>query len=193
MLSLFLLDDSLFLFRFQDSVRKQAKKLIEQLVSHHKLQPLILTGDSIENAQMVANELQIDEIYAALKPEEKLAKVAHFSRKKGLAMVGDGINDAPALARATVGIALGKIASAKAISASDVILLNDEIFLLSWLLDKAKATRKIVKENLTLAFLVILLASLPALLGLIPLWLAVILHEGGTILVGLNSLRLIKK
>ncbi|NDD59513.1 MAG: cation-transporting P-type ATPase, partial [Chlamydiae bacterium] len=80
-----------------------------------------------------------------------------------------------------------------AIDASDIVLLKDDLALIGWTYKKAKATMHIVRENLTLALGVILLATTPALLGLIPLWLAVILHEGGTVIVGLNSLRLLKK
>ncbi|HSX11716.1 MAG TPA: HAD-IC family P-type ATPase, partial [Chlamydiales bacterium] len=133
------------------------------------------------------------EVYANLRPEDKLDKVAQLSQTQGLAMVGDGINDAPALARATVGISMGRIGSATAVDASDVVLLNDDLHLLSWLFHKAKKTQRIVKQNLTLSLGVIALATTPALLGLVPLWLAVILHEGGTVLVGLNSLRLLRK
>ena len=87
---------------------------------------------------------------------------------------------------------MGRIGSATAVEASDVVLLNDDIHLLDWLFKHSKKTQRIVKQNLALALCVIGLATIPALLGLVPLWMAVILHEGGTVLVGLNSLRLLR-
>jgi heavy metal translocating P-type ATPase len=181
-----------FLFRFKDQVRKETAELLKQL-KRAKLNPVMLTGDNAANAHAIGKLLGIDQIFANLRPEDKLAKVAELSESGGLAMVGDGINDAPALARATVGISMGRIGSATAVDASDVVLLNDDLHLLSWLFDKSKQTLRIVKQNLTLALGVILLATTPALLGLVPLWAAVLLHEGGTVLVGLNSLRLLRK
>ena len=87
---------------------------------------------------------------------------------------------------------MGKIGSATAVDASDVVLLNDDVHNLTWLFSKAHKTKRVVKQNLILALSVICFATIPALFGLVPLWAAVILHEGGTVLVGLNSLRLIR-
>ncbi len=189
--SLLLIGEHLFYLRFSDELRNDVKETIAKLYQMG-LQPVIMTGDNLPNAQKTAKEIGIREYLAELKPEDKLNLIAKFSEEGGLAMIGDGINDAPALARATVGISLGKIASATAQDASDIILLNDDISLIPWLTQKAKKTMSIVKQNLFLALSIILLVTTPALLGLIPLWLAVLLHEGGTILVGLNSLRLLK-
>ncbi|OGN55256.1 MAG: cadmium-translocating P-type ATPase [Chlamydiae bacterium RIFCSPHIGHO2_12_FULL_44_59] len=179
--------DQTYLFEFSDQVRENMQELIQSL----PLQAIMLTGDHEASAQTVAQAVGIDQVFANLLPEDKLDKVALLS-EQGLAMVGDGINDAPALARATVGISLGRIGSATAVDASDVVLLTDDLHQLTWLFKKSKKTGRIVKENITLALLVILLTTTPALLGYIPLWLAVILHEGGTVLVGLNSLRLLR-
>lgn len=189
--TLLLIGEDLFSFQFVDTVRPGIKKILHSLKT--KMRILMLTGDHIENAHHVAEEVGLDEIYADMRPEDKLKKVEELSKEQGLIMIGDGINDAPALARATVGIALGKIGSATAVHAADVVLLQDDLSLLSWLIDKSHHTLRIIKQNLTLSLGVILLATTPALLGYIPLWLAVILHEGGTVLVGLNSLRLLKQ
>ncbi len=182
-------DGTTYLFRFADAMRKEVPHLIQNL----PLRVVMLTGDNERNAKNVAQQLGIREVYANLRPEDKLNKVAELAETEGLAMVGDGINDAPALARATAGMSLGRIGRATAVDASDVVLLNDDLHLLGWLFQKAKQARRIVKQNLTLALGVILFATTPALLGLVPLWMAVVLHEGGTVLVGLNSLRLLKR
>lgn len=151
----------------------------------------MLTGDRVESARKIAQEIGLDEFYAGLRPEDKLTYVTRLSNELGLAMVGDGINDAPALARATVGISMGKVGSAAAVEAADVILLQDNLEQIDWLMTKARQTQAIVKENLALAVTAMVIASTLALAGIVPLWLAVVLHEGGTVLVGLNALRLL--
>ncbi len=191
LLTFLLIDQTLFVFEFVDAIRTQAIKVVHELKKQN-LDLLMLTGDKQENAEFVAREIGIDQVYADLRPEDKLEKVAALSQQEGMIMVGDGVNDAPALARATVGISLGRVGSATAVDASDVVLLQDDLALLPWLNAKARKTHRIIKQNLALSLSVILLATTPALLGFIPLWLAVILHEGGTVLVGLNSLRLLK-
>ncbi len=192
LVAVLLVSNDLFLFSFQDTLRPHLKKTLEALKSMKKWKLLMLTGDHENNARRIAQEVGIDEFYADLRPENKLDHVSRISSTQGLAMVGDGINDAPALARATVGICMGKVGSGTAIEAADVILLHDNLDRLDWLMRKAKKTQSIVKQNLIIAITAIILAALPALAGLVPLWLAVIMHEGGTVLVGLNALRLLK-
>lgn len=192
LISLLLIGKTVFLLTFTDEIRKEAKQAIE-ILKKKSMHTLMLTGDHLPNAEKVGKLLAIHQIYAELRPEKKLEMVANLSEQAGLAMVGDGVNDAPSLARATVGISMGTVGSTAAIEASDVILLKEDLLLIPWLLQKAKATVSIVRQNLSFALFIILFTAAFALYGFIPLWLAVLLHEGGTILVGLNSLRLLKK
>lgn len=186
-----LLGQGLFLFRFSDTIRPEMSNTLARLHKLGSWRLLMLTGDRVESARKIAQEIGLDEFYAGLRPEDKLTHVTRLSNELGLAMVGDGINDAPALARATVGISMGKVGSAAAVEAADVILLQDNLEQIDWLMTKARQTQAIVKENLALAVTAMVIASTLALTGIVPLWLAVVLHEGGTVLVGLNALRLL--
>ncbi|MCI5052968.1 MAG: cation-translocating P-type ATPase [Simkaniaceae bacterium] len=186
-----LVKESIFIFHFLDEVRPKMAEAIADLKKLN-IELIMLTGDHSDNASYVGEKVGIEKIHSELRPDEKLGIIEKLSEGGHLAMIGDGINDAPALARATVGISMGEVGSATAIEASDIVFLKDDLNSLSWLLCKAKKTTRIVKQNLTLALGVILLATTPALLGVVPLWLAVILHEGGTIVVAINSLRLLK-
>ncbi|CCB85553.1 MULTISPECIES: heavy metal translocating P-type ATPase [Parachlamydia] len=192
LIAVLLIGQDVFLLRFRDTPRDLIKETLQKIKEEWHLLLVMLTGDHQASAKRVADDLGISEYHADLTPEDKLRHVSQLAQSKGLAMIGDGVNDAPALARATVGICMGKVGSTSAIDASDIVLLQDNIEQLNWLIGKAHQTQKIVRQNLTLAGLAIVLASLPALLGFIPLWLAVILHEGGTVLVGLNGLRLMR-
>lgn len=182
---------SAFLFCFKDQLRPKIEDTVHALQAR-QWKVIILTGDSKNNTKQIANHSGITEYYAELTPEDKLHHISKLSQSQRLAMVGDGVNDAPALARAAVGISMGKVGSDTAIEAADIVLLHDNIEKLDWLIGKAIQTQRVVKQNVTLAAAAIILASLPALGGIVPLWLAVILHEGGTILVGLNALRLLR-
>jgi Cd2+/Zn2+-exporting ATPase len=192
LLALMQIDKSFFLLIFQDTPREHIKELLVRLKQKFNMRLLMLTGDHKASADEVAKNLGIDEVFSDLLPHEKLHIVSDIASQEGLVMIGDGINDAPALARATVGISMGKVGAATAIDASSIVLLHDDLDLLDWLIGKAKKTQKVILQNVIVAFGAICFASIPALLGFIPLWIAVILHEGGTVVVGLNSLRLLK-
>uniref|UniRef100_A0A5B6ZEI3 P-type ATPase A domain-containing protein n=1 Tax=Davidia involucrata TaxID=16924 RepID=A0A5B6ZEI3_DAVIN len=179
------------LFHFEDKTRTGAMDVIQTLHDQAKLRVMMLTGDHKSSAWRVANAVGINEVHCSLKPEDKLNHVTSISKDTGggLAMVGDGINDAPALAAATVGIVLAQRASATAIAVADVLLLQDNISGVPYCIAKSRQTTSLVKQNVALALSSIVLASLTSVLGFLPLWLTVLLHEGGTLLVCLNSIR----
>ncbi len=151
-LSFLLIGEELFVISLSDEIRPLAKGCIDALKQRGNLRLVMLSGDRHSNAQRVANLVGIEEVAADLKPEDKLGKVAEFSQKDGLIMIGDGINDAPALARATVGIALGKVGSATAIEAADAVFMNDDLSSLDWLIKKSHQTIAIVRQNLHASF-----------------------------------------
>ncbi|KAJ0983842.1 hypothetical protein J5N97_002198 [Dioscorea zingiberensis] len=179
------------LFHFEDEPRPGVAKVLSTLKDQAKLRLIMLTGDHESSAKRVAKAVGIDEVHYSLKPEDKLNHVKSISRETGggLIMVGDGINDAPALAAATVGIVLARRASATAIAVADVLLLQDSISGVPFCIAKARQTTSLVKQSVALALTCIIVASLPSVLGFLPLWLTVLLHEGGTLLVCLNSIR----
>ncbi|CAA2964775.1 probable cadmium zinc-transporting ATPase HMA1, chloroplastic [Olea europaea subsp. europaea] len=179
------------LFHFEDKPRHGASDVIKALQDNGKLRVMMLTGDHESSAWRVGNAVGIKEVHCSLKPEDKLYHVTSIPRDTGggLIMVGDGINDAPALAAATVGIVLAERASASAIAVADVMLVQDNISGIPFCVAKSRQTTSLVKQNVALALSSIFLASLTSVLGFLPLWLTVLLHEGGTLLVCLNSIR----
>ncbi|BAF20331.1 probable cadmium/zinc-transporting ATPase HMA1, chloroplastic [Oryza sativa Japonica Group] len=184
-------DKKVTLFHFEDEPRSGVCEVISTLRDKAKLRIMMLTGDHESSALRVAKAVCIDEVHCCLKPEDKLNKVKAVSREGGggLIMVGDGINDAPALAAATVGIVLAQRASATAVAVADVLLLQDNICGVPFCIAKARQTTSLVKQSVALALSCIVFAALPSVLGFLPLWLTVLLHEGGTLLVCLNSIR----
>lgn len=178
------------LFHFEDKPRADSVDVVKSL-QEEGVHVMMLTGDHEFSARRVANAVGINEVHCSLKPEDKLFHVTRISRNSGggLIMVGDGINDAPALAAATVGIVLAERASATAIAVADVLLLQDNISGVPFCVAKSRQTTSLIKQNVVLALSSIALASLTSVLGFLPLWLTVLLHEGGTLLVCLNSIR----
>ncbi|RCV40274.1 hypothetical protein SETIT_9G039700v2 [Setaria italica] len=166
-------DKKVTLFHFEDEPRPGVCEVIYTLREKAKLRIMMLTGDHESSAQRVAKAVGIDEVHSSLKPEDKLNKVKAVSRERGggLIMVGDGINDAPALAAATVGMVLAQRTSATAVAVADVLLLQDNICGVPFCIAKARQTASLVKQSVALALTCIVFAALPSVLGFLPLWL----------------------
>ena len=176
-----------------DRPRPEAPQVLTTLKRLGVETTVMLTGDRPRVAAAVAAQVGVDTFRANLLPEDKQRAVqdlvAHFG---AVAMVGDGINDAPALAAATVGIAMGSAGSDVALETADVALMSDHLRQLTFALGLGRATRAIVRQNLALAIGTIIGLSLAALTGYTTMGLAVFLHEGVTLLVALNALRLLR-
>lgn len=176
----------------RDEIRPQAKAAVTRL---HKLGITVamLTGDRSGTAGAIAREAGIDLVYGDLLPQEKVEHVKLLrSGYGGVVMVGDGVNDAPALAAATVGVAMGGAGSGAALEVADVVLMNDGLEHIAETIALARRSRRIVKQNLIFAGSVILLLIASNFIQGIPLPLGVVGHEGSTLLVILNSLRLLR-
>ena len=174
-----------------DKIRDNAAEVIKDL-KDQGVKTIMLTGDNKMAANKVANEIGLDYVYSDLLPEDKLNIVDTIRNKFGdVAMVGDGINDAPALARANIGIAMGAAGSDVAIETADVALMQDDISKLPYLFSLSQKTMNIIKQNISLSIFVKALFVILAILGLITLMMSVGFGDLGlTLLVILNSFRI---
>ena len=173
-----------------DTPKEEAKQVIDYF-KEENIQTMLLTGDSIQTAEAIANELEVDEVRANVLPEEKASTLKEWSRKyPTIAMVGDGINDAPALVNAEVGIAMGK-GTDVAVESSDIVLMNSQLDSLKTLHKVSKLMMTVTKQNLIFSLLIVIILVLLNFLGWSDLTLGVILHEGSTVVVLLHALRLI--
>jgi Cd2+/Zn2+-exporting ATPase len=177
---------------FKDGLKKGAIETLEKLRQQGITSMTMLTGDHPRTAEAIAKEVGLKDFHAALMPGEKLAIIDKLSKDHKVAMVGDGINDAPALTQAYVGIAMGGLGSDIALNAADIVLMNDRIEALPELIALGRRTNRIVLANLIVGGGVIACLTVTSLAGLLPLPIAVVGHEGSTLLVILNGLRLLR-
>jgi Zn2+/Cd2+-exporting ATPase len=174
----------------RDDIRPQAREVIDQL-RDEKLRTIVLTGDRKAAAENLRGKLHLDDVRAGLKPEEKVEAIRELSKCGKVAMVGDGVNDAPSLAAAYIGVAMGARGSDAALEQADVVLMHDKLenFLAAFRL--SQRARKIIRWNLFISLGTVVVLVTFAMLGKIPLTIGVVGHEGSTVVVVMNSLRLL--
>lgn len=181
------------LFALADAVRDEAVVAIRELRALGVRRIVMLTGDNRGTAAAVAAAAGVDDFEAELLPADKVAAIERLLKEHGnVAMVGDGVNDAPALARATVGIAMGAAGSDAAIETADVALMSDDLGKLAWLVRHARQTLAVVRQNIAFSLLVKAAFVVLALAGISSLWMAIAADTGASLLVTLNGLRLLR-
>ncbi len=181
------------LFELADSARLEAAAVIRRLRSLGIRPMVMLSGDRRQPAEQIASRLGLDGVRAELLPEGKIAAIADLRRDHAhVAMVGDGVNDAPALAEATVGVAMGGCGTDVALEAADVVLMADDLSRLPFAVKAARKTRSIILQNVFASMSIVVFLIVLGSLGITNLATAVVLHEGSTVLVVLNALRLLR-
>ena len=183
-------DEVCMIFGAADMPRPNSFQVIADLKTKG-MHTIMLTGDSSTVAAEIARQVGVDEVRAGLLPEEKVSAVAELKEKhQTVAMVGDGVNDAPALAQADVGIAMGGAGSAQAMETADVVLMGDDLTQLPFIVWLSRKTNRIVTANIALALVVKAATFALAVAGLATLWMAIVADVGATLVVILNGLRL---
>jgi Cd2+/Zn2+-exporting ATPase len=176
-----------------DTVRPEAASVIRRLHEIGVERTLILTGDNERSAQAIAWQLGVSDVRADLLPAEKLTVIEDLKREYGgVVMVGDGVNDAPALARASIGVAMGAAGSDVALETADVVLMADDLEKLPYVIELSCKTRRVIRQNLTFALGVISVLVIGTIFGITTLSIGVVGHEGSTIVVVMNGLRLLR-
>ncbi len=175
-----------------DDIRESSKNVIKSL-NKLGLKNIMLSGDNEKTAKFIAGKLGINDYKAELLPEDKLAVIKEYQSKHGkTAMVGDGINDAPALAASDIGIAMGGAGTDTAFETADIILMADGLDKLPYTINLSRKTLQIIKQNITFAVVVKLAAVVLVFPGILNLWLAIMADTGAALAVILNSMRLLK-
>lgn len=180
----------------KDEIKKDSASGIRMLKESGVKKIVMLTGDRKENAEAVSEKLKIQHVYAELLPHEKVDKLEELynekNHKEKLVFVGDGINDAPVLARADIGIAMGAVGSDAAIEAADIVIMNDEPSKIASVIKIAQKTKKIVMQNIYFTLSVKLLVLFLSAFGIASMWLAVFADVGVALIAVFNSMRILK-
>jgi Cd2+/Zn2+-exporting ATPase len=180
------------LIALADTLRTEAAPTMKALKQSGVAHTIMLTGDNERSASAIASEIGLTEFRADLMPEDKLTVIRDLVKEYGqVAMIGDGVNDAPALANATVGIAMGGAGTDVALETADVALMGDDLSKLPFAVGLGRATRAIIIQNLFISLGVIALLIITSLTGIVSIGIAIIFHEGSTLVVVANALRLL--
>lgn len=176
-----------------DGIKEGVENTLKEL-SKKSIETYMFTGDSKENALSISEKLNIDKVYYELLPTEKYEKLEELLNDKDIvAFIGDGINDAPSLKRADIGISMGSIGSSSAIEASDIVIMDDDISKINKAISISNKVKRIIKENLIFSIGVKILILVLSVIGIANMWQAVFADVGVTIISILNTLRIMKK
>jgi Cd2+/Zn2+-exporting ATPase len=180
------------LIALADTLRHEAAPTMKALKQTGVAHTIMLTGDNTRSASAIAKEIGLTEYRADLMPADKLTVIRDLVKEYGqVAMIGDGVNDAPALANATVGIAMGGAGTDVALETADVALMGDDLSKLPFAVGLGRATRNIIVQNLFISLGVIALLIVTSLTGIVSIGIAIVFHEGSTLVVVANALRLL--
>lgn len=185
-------NEILSLIAVADEMRESSKEVISQL-NHMGIETVMLTGDNQRTAEAIGTQVGVSDIKADLLPEDKLNFIKKLREKhQSVAMVGDGVNDAPALAASSVGVAMGGAGTDTALETADIALMSDDLSKLPYTIKLSRKALVIIKQNITFSLAIKLVALLLVMPGWLTLWIAIFADMGATLLVTLNSLRLLR-
>jgi Cd2+/Zn2+-exporting ATPase len=185
-------EEAIGMIAIRDSVRKEANSVLAELRGLGATDLTMLTGDNPETGKAIASQLPIGTVYAGLLPEDKVRLVREaVGMGKKVAMVGDGINDAPALAQATVGVVMGAAGSDVALEAGDVVLMGDDLRKIPFAVRLGRRTLRIIRFNVVFALGTKAVFLVLATAGMVTLWMGVAADMGASLLVIGNSMRLL--
>ena len=176
----------------QDEPRPETREVIAELKAEG-IRTLMLTGDNSGVADNIAEKVGIDNVFAGLLPAEKLNKLIELKNEFGqVVMVGDGINDSPALAQADIGVAMGGAGNAQVLETADVVLMNDDLSRLPFAVRLSRRVNRLIRQNVVISLAVKATVAVAAMAGLTPLWVAIFADIGISLIVTLNGLRALR-